>query len=202
VDPGLIRDKFGDDYKATEKTFIMGIDQRFTRNIARRFTGKVVLEACTGGGFTTIALAREAKHVLTFEIEPSNQKQAIHNINLAGLADKVTFVLGDVLDPSIIDHTITYDAAFLDPDWAIRGPDHVFRFKPSNTIPPLDILLTRIFEITPNIAMILSPKIHLSELTGFTENEIQRLYLGASHELYCVYFGDLKKTSGFTEYRV
>jgi len=202
VDPKLIRDKFGENYRATEKTFTMGIDQRFTRKIAERFSGKVVLETCTGAGFTTIALARKAEHVYTVEIDPSHQEQARKNIENAGLTKKVTFVLGDILDPLTIDQTISYDATFLDPDWAVSGPDHVFRFKTSNTIPAADVLLTRIFEITPNIALILPPKIDLAELTGLPENEVQKLYLDGSHELYCLYFGDLKKILGFTEYRV
>ncbi len=34
-----------------------------------------------------------------------------------------------------------FDAAFLDPDWALSGPSHVYRFQRSNTRPPADMLL-------------------------------------------------------------
>ena len=42
----------------------MGIDQRFTNHFAERFVGLNVLETCTGAGFTTLSLARTAKHEL------------------------------------------------------------------------------------------------------------------------------------------
>jgi predicted methyltransferase len=46
----------------------MGIDLRFTTQIAARFRDRQVLETCTGGGFTTIALANAAAHVITESI--------------------------------------------------------------------------------------------------------------------------------------
>jgi protein-L-isoaspartate O-methyltransferase len=61
----------------------MGIDHRLASHIAERFDNVTVLETCTGAGFTTIALARVAKHVLTVEINPAHQDQARHNVTLA-----------------------------------------------------------------------------------------------------------------------
>ena len=60
VDPERIRAEFGGDHVASEQTFMMGIDHRFTKQMAERFRGRRVLETCTGAGFTAIALAREA----------------------------------------------------------------------------------------------------------------------------------------------
>ena len=51
-----IRDKFGDDYFTNERTFIMGIDRRFTAHFAERFRNLRVLETCTGAGFSSISL--------------------------------------------------------------------------------------------------------------------------------------------------
>jgi predicted O-methyltransferase YrrM len=82
-----IRAKFGNDYMADDHTFKMGIDLRFTTHMAGRFHGRKVLETCTGGGFTTIALARVAARVITVVIDPSNQAQARKNIRKAGLSD-------------------------------------------------------------------------------------------------------------------
>ena len=73
INPISIREKFGDDYLADERTYIMGIDQRFTKHFAERFIGLNVLETCTGAGFTTISLASTAKHVCTVEIDESNR---------------------------------------------------------------------------------------------------------------------------------
>ena len=98
MDSRTIRLKFGRNYVADERTFMMGIDQRFTTEIARRFRNRRVLETCTGGGFSTIALAQRASRVITVEINPVHQLQAKQNIVIAQLEDHVTFVLADIMD--------------------------------------------------------------------------------------------------------
>lgn len=202
MNPDAIREKFGDDYIADDRTFMMGIDQRFTAHMAERFRGLRVLETCTGAGFTTIALAREASQVITVEIDPRHQAQAKKNLQRAGLLTSVEFVSGSILDPSLFAGLPPFEAAFLDPDWAITGPDHVYRFVHSNTQPPADILLKTILELTENVAIVLPPLLDTRELAGLPPNERQKLYLGESHELYCLYFGDLAACFGDTILRV
>ena len=93
INLGVIREKFGDDYVADKRTFIMGIDQRFTKHFAERFIDLNVLETCTGAGFTTLSLARTAKHVYTVENDDENQKkpstiskkQGLHQMSLLSL---------------------------------------------------------------------------------------------------------------------
>lgn len=196
----MIIEKFGDDYEASDNIYTMGIDKRLTRHIASRFDGKVVLESCTGGGFTTIALASRARHVITYEIDPRHRAMAARNLEIAGYSEEVTLIEGDIMDPSAIDRSHDYDAAFLDPDWAITGEDHVFRFLNSNTRPPADELLEYILGMTPNAALILPPDIDVSELESLPEHELQRLYLDGKHVLFCVYFGELIETHGESEY--
>lgn len=202
MDRNAIRDKFGADYVANEHTFILGSDHRLTSHFAERFRGMQVLETCTGAGFTTIPLARLAKHVYTVEIDHTHQKQAIANIEIAGLEERVSFIHGSILDDSILDSLPPIDAAFIDPDWAVDGPDHVYRFINSNTRPPADTLLKRIFKITENIALVLPPYIDVQEFQNLPTHERECLYLGDSHELFCLYFGGLMKTEGKTEFRV
>lgn len=197
-----IRKKFNGDYEATEYTFIMGIDHRFTSHFAERFKGYYVLETCTGAGFTTISLAQTAEHVVTVEIDLSHQKQAITNVTRAGCLNQVTFIKGSILDQSILNNLPLIDAAFIDPDWAVTGPHHVYRFIQSNTQPPADILLKKILKITGNIAIVLPPFIDVHEFDNLPVHERERLYLGESHELFCLYFGDLIKHADETEFRV
>lgn len=197
-----IREKFGDDYSADERTFIMGIDQRFTQHFAERFIGLNVLETCTGAGFTTLSLARAAHHVFTVEIEEANQKKAIGNIEKAGLSSNVTFISGSILEPGILDQFSGIDAAFIDPDWAVTGPDHQYRFKRSNTRPPADVVLSNMLKITDHVAIVLPPFIKTEELEDLPKHEREMLYLGDSHELYCLYFGDLKRVVGESEFYV
>ena len=202
MNPNSIRDKFGSDYIADERTFKMGIDQRFTARFAERFKDLRVLETCTGAGFSTISLARTAKHVFTEEIDKSHQQQAISNVEKARLSNRATFILGNILDQSVLRQLPPVDAAFIDPDWASTGPDHVYRFIHSNTQPPADAVLNKIFEKTKNVAMVLPPLIDVQEFDTLPEHERQKLYIGESHELFCLYFGKLKKSVGETEFRV
>jgi tRNA1(Val) A37 N6-methylase TrmN6 len=202
MDPNSIRDKFGGDYIADERTFKMGIDQRFTAHFAERFKDLSVLETCTGAGFSTISLARAAKHVFTVEIDKSHQQQAISNVEKAGLSTRVTFINGNILDESVLRQLPSVDAAFIDPDWASTGPDHVFRFIHSNTQPPADTVLNQIFEKTKNVAIVLPPLIEVQEFNNLPEHERQKLYMGESHELFCLYFGKLINSVGETEFRV
>jgi hypothetical protein len=94
------------------------------------------------------------------------------------------------------------DAAFLDPDWAVTGPDHVHRFRHSSTRPPADALLQRAFHATANVALVLPPTLDVHELDGLPRNERQKLYMNGIHELYCLYFGDLATCFAETEFRV
>ena len=197
-----IREKFGDDYWADDYTFIMGIDQRFTDHFAESFNGLNVLESCTGGGFTNISLARKAKHVFTVEVDKFRQGKAIENIQKAGLSSNVSFIYGSILDPEILTKIPKIEAAFIDPDWAVSGPDHVYRFIQSNTKPPADIVLRIMLELTENVAIVLPPFIDIKEFDDLQEHEREKLYLGDSHELFCLYFGTLKRTVGETEFHV
>jgi tRNA1(Val) A37 N6-methylase TrmN6 len=199
VEIAAIRAKFQGDYVADERTFVMGIDYRLASHIAARFDSANVLETCTGAGFTTMALARVAKHVVTVEVNQAHQDQARYNLAIAGVTDRVTFVAGDILDEDIWNRLPAFDAAFLDPDWAITGPEHVHRFRQSTMRPPADMLLERVFRVTSAAALVLPPQIDVGEFIGLPAHERQKLFLQRRHELYCLYFGALARVTGETE---
>ncbi len=194
----LIYKKFGDNYLADENTFIMGIDRRITSKIAERFKDRIILETCTGGGFTTISLARIAKKVVTIDISETNQSQARQNIKKAGLENKVKFVIGSSLDDKILDQTSNINAAFLDPDWNLLDGEYQYRFRNSNTKPQSDILLNKIIKITKNVAIILAPFVNEDELVELPVHEKQKIYLDGELALYCLYFGELIHNVGET----
>ncbi len=202
INPNVIREKFGDNYMTDERTFIMGIDQRFTKHFAERFVGLNTLETCTGAGFTTLSLARTAKHVFTVEIDEANQKKAISNIEKAGLSSNVTFIFGSILDPETLKGLPMFDAVFIDPDWAVTGPDHKYRFQRSNTQPPADEVLRNMLKITDNVAIVLPPFIKAEEFEDLPKHEREKLYLGKSHELYCLYFGKLKRLVSESKFHI
>lgn len=151
MDKDMIFNKFGEYYFADDMTFLMGIDIRFADHLAFRMKDRIVLETCTGGGFTTIALANYANHVYTVEIDSLRIKDAERNAEIAGVENKITFINNDILSKEIDKAIPDIDAAFLDPDWAVSGPDHEYRFRNSNTRPPSDLLLNLIFLKTENV---------------------------------------------------
>jgi len=199
MDLGSIRGKFGDTYIATARTFKMGIDFRLAKVIVERFAGRRVLETCTGAGFTTIALARRAAHVVSVEIDSDHQRQARTNLEHAGLLDRVTLVGGDVLSELVLSTLPPVDSAFLDPDWADDSAGHVYRFRDSNMRPPADRLLARVRKLTRDVALVLPPSLDPRELDGLPIHEHRKLFLDGGHALDCLYFGRLARTVGVTE---
>lgn len=194
--------KFGGYYFADDLTYLMGIDIRFTDHLAYRMKDSIVLETCTGGGFSTISLAKYAKHVYTVEIDSKRINDAQKNIRLAGLETKVTFINQDVLSNEVDNLIPNIDAAFLDPDWAVSGPEHKYRFINSNTRPPSDKLLNMIFLKTPNVTLIQPPFINLHEFRRLPPHECENLYLDGQHELICLHFGNLAHFIGNSEFKI
>ena len=202
MDKDMIFNKFGEYYIADDMTFLMGIDIRFADHLAFRMKDRIVLETCTGGGFTTIALANYANHVYTVEIDSLRIKDAERNAEIAGVENKITFINNDILSKEIDKAIPDIDAAFLDPDWAVSGPDHEYRFRNSNTRPPSDLLLNLIFLKTKNVTLIQPPFVDPEEFKHLPPHECEKLYLNGQHELFCLHFGDLANIIGDSEYRV
>jgi SAM-dependent methyltransferase len=202
MDKESIRAKFGADYSADERTFRMGIDVRFANHIADRFKGKIVLETCTGGGFTTIALARTAAHVFSVEIDPERKKEAEKNAAIAGVGGNITFIRSDIFDLEIDSLPRKIDAALIDPDWADSGNGHVYRFLDSTTQPPSDWILEYLGDYTENITLVQSPFVERREFEQLQPHELEKLYLSGNHELSCLHFGQLLRTVGDTEFRI
>ena len=202
MDKDMIFNKFGEYYFADDMTFLLGIDIRFADHLAFRMKDRIVLETCTGGGFTTIALANYANHVYTVEIDSLRIKDAERNAEIAGVENKITFINNDILSKEIDKAIPDIDAAFLDPDWAVSGPDHEYRFRNSNTRPPSDLLLNLIFLKTKNVTLIQPPFVDPEEFKHLPPHECEKLYLNGQHELFCLHFGDLANIIGDSEHRV
>ena len=75
-----------------------------------------ILEAGVGTGFLTISLANFISNrgkVIGFDIRKEHLEIAKHNLEKAGLIDKVQLVLGDIRDPSIVQEEV-FDTVFYD----------------------------------------------------------------------------------------
>jgi trimethylguanosine synthase len=197
-----IRAKFGDDYEASDCTFRMGLDVRFSNHIADRFAGSVVLEACAGGGFTSISLARRATHVFSIEIDPEIQKDAKRNAVIAGVAEKITFIRSDIFDVDIDLLPRRINAAFIDPDCTATGNEQISKFQDSATRPPSDWILEYLIDYTENITLVQPRTIDTGEFNALLPHELEKLYISGSLELYCLHFGELARVIGESEFRI
>jgi 16S rRNA G966 N2-methylase RsmD len=202
MDREAIRSKFGADYSANDRTYQMGLDVRFANHLADRFKGRVVLETCAGGGFTTIALARKAEHVFSVEIDSERLFEAKRNAALAGVRGNITFIRADIFDVRIDSLDRQIDAALVDPDWADTGIEHVYRFEDSTTLPPSDWILDYLADYTENITLVQPPLVDEREYDSLPTHELERLYMSGNHELSCLHFGKLLRTVGKTEFRI
>lgn len=202
MDLEKIKQKFGDLYCVDEDTFRLGINIKFTDHLAQRFRGKMVLETCTGGGFTTLSLAKYANHVFTFEIDKKRMEDAKKNCKKAGLDNKISYFNMDIHMIKEMEIRNVINAAFLDPDWNNVVSNYVYRFQNSMTRPKSDILLREIQEITDNITLIQPPYIDISEFKELREHKLEKLYLDNELALFCLHFGDIKNEVKNTEYSV
>ena len=202
MDRNKVFKKFGGYYIADEMTYLMGIDILFTDYLARRMRNRIVLETCTGGGFSTISLAKYASHVVTVEINEQRIKIAQKNAEIAGIDEKVTYICGDILFDEVNNSLPKIDAAFIDPDWSVTGINHKYRFINSNTCPPSDKLLNAIFLLTTDVILIQPPFINPEEFKNLPPHECESLYLNGLHELFVLYFGELANIIGKSKYEV
>ena len=192
--PTKILEKFGGNYIATQDTFHMGINHKLGAEIAQRFYGtETVLDTCTGAGFMTIALARIAKHVVSVDINPEHLEMTRKNSEIAGLKN-ISYILGDITDPKIIEKVGKVDSAFLDPDWAKPGDSKEIHVQDiEGMVPNGRILFELIHKITPNIAFRLPKEIDIPALTSLPSHEIVASKIDGKIKFFTAYFGSLKR---------
>jgi len=109
------------DLPAIDVTALQG---KFLEILVRATGALRVLEIGTLGGFSTLWLARtlpDSGVVVTLELEPRHAEIAMHNLNTAGLANKVDLRIGpatETLKTLAQEHTAPFDFIFIDADKA------------------------------------------------------------------------------------
>jgi tRNA1(Val) A37 N6-methylase TrmN6 len=199
-----ILEKFGNEnYSVNDNTYTMGIHSLLGSHIAERFKGFAnVLEVCTGAGFMLMPLARNVNKVNTVEINPMHMVQAKSNFILSRINSDVKFVLGDIMNDSVLEGITDVEAAMLDPDWSAVGKEKTSHTtKLSEMQPPAEELFKRIFRKTQNIALRLPREIDLRELSRLPPHELEKIFLDGDFKFYCAYFGNLARKIGVTEFK-
>ncbi len=204
MDRQKIKAKFGSPkYRVDPETFVMGIHHLLGSHMAEFFEGRnIVLDTCCGAGFMVIPLARVVQKVIAVDIDPKHLAQAKYNVAIAGLADKVDLIAGNILDPKVWAKIPKIDAAFLDPDWAKPNEDkHVHTPKLSLMQPDGRKLWECVARRTKNIAYRFPREIDRKELLNLPPHQFESLYLDDDWKFCCAYFGKLKRSIGDSDFR-
>jgi len=111
--------RWGSGVRVDDEGLVGLTPERLALDIASRASGVVIDGTCGVGGLT-IALARssEVDRVIAVDVSEERLAMARHNAGIYGVADKIRFVLGDVvelLEPA--------DVLLLDPPWGGRSYD-------------------------------------------------------------------------------
>ncbi|KQC09227.1 MAG: hypothetical protein APR62_02900 [Smithella sp. SDB] len=104
---------------ALYRKFDYDIDQErnFIIDNARPFSGNI-LEAGTGKGYFTLALARAGFNFFSFDISAAEQRYALLNLMYYGLQHQVTFVVANI-------ESIPCDDSFFDTIFAVNMIHHL-----------------------------------------------------------------------------
>ncbi|MEO8863205.1 MAG: RsmD family RNA methyltransferase [Candidatus Saccharimonadales bacterium] len=87
-------------------------------NMLGDISGLTVLDAYAGTGALSFeAISRGAKHATLIELEKPAQQIIQQNIDLLGVADKVTFIPGNCIGWSNRNEDVEFDLVFCDPPY-------------------------------------------------------------------------------------
>lgn len=98
------------------------VPEAYALRLARRISGPLVLDVCSGIGSMSIAVARTGRKVIGVEIDEKRVAMARHNTRLYGVADRVDFRVADITSRETLQSLpADIETVFLDPPWG-DGP--------------------------------------------------------------------------------
>lgn len=138
--------------------------RKFSKPILENIEGEVVIDACCSVGGMTIPMAQMGKKVIAIEIDPKRLALARENAEIFGVQDRVTFVLGDVLEKIT---TQVADTIFFDGQWmgVVNQPDEKFRL--SDFRPNGNEFLSRCFKVAKSVVFRVPANFDFSDLDQF-----------------------------------
>ncbi|KAL2785223.1 RNA cap guanine-N2 methyltransferase-domain-containing protein [Aspergillus keveii] len=162
---------------------------------------KILVDTFAGAGGNSIAFARSGhwKRVYAIEKNPAVLKCAQHNAEIYGVADKITWFLGDCFEilKSQLKDLAPYSVIFASPPWggpSYRG-DAVFDLR---TMEPYSLkkLYTEFSLFTPHVVLYLPRTSDLNQLAKVVKGDkpapvLHYCMRGASKAL-CVFYGEFQ----------
>ncbi|KAL5334470.1 RNA cap guanine-N2 methyltransferase-domain-containing protein [Aspergillus crustosus] len=159
---------------------------------------KVLVDAFAGAGGNTIAFALSGhwKRVYAIEKNPAVLRCAKHNAELYGVADKITWFLGDCFEiiKSQLKDLAPYSVLFASPPWG--GPGYrsaeVFDLR---TMEPYSVktLYTEFSLFTPHVVLYLPRTSDLEQLARLVKDDkpapVQHYCMRGASKALCIYYG-------------
>ncbi len=183
--------------------------QSASEHTAKRILEKLgtvnVLELCSGVGGTTVFLAKKLEHIYSIDLKPLRIKAAKINAQSFGVANKITFICGDVLDEKLLIKfkNNNIQAVVTDVEWRDDLSNSLLETTPdiTKTIPPTPILFEKINRlICPNIIMHMAANTNKEQLQQLCDCEIEEMIFGGVVKFINVYFGKLINSIGTTQF--
>lgn len=186
----LAKDKFSksEEMFFTSLSLEQSTGERIARHIAKRFkpTWKVADLTCGLGG-NAIFLAEQVKKVVAVDLEEEKINCARENAAAYGVAKKIDFIIGDAFENIPED----VNAFFLDPARDRVGETKTRSFL--NSRPSLLDILPKLFAITHNVAIKISPAFSYEELNQLPEEpEVEIISEDNNCKVAMLWFGDFK----------
>jgi 16S rRNA G966 N2-methylase RsmD len=170
--------------------------------LAKRLKTNTIADLCCSIGSNAIQFARFSDKVVVVDISRERLEKARNNARLYNVDKKIEFILGDVLDDSLLKR-IRADIVFIDPDWSKDGNCEVHVTDINNTIPPVTEIFQKIkSNITGNIAIKLSKEMNMESVRKLGSCEIEYIKLNNTLKFVVAYFGNLKKVEGVTNINI
>lgn len=190
-----LRRKAMDKFSKSEEMFFTSLSleqstsELIARHLAQRFKSDwIVADLGCGLGANTIFLAETVKKVIAVDLDDFKIECVKHNVAVYGVNNKIEFRFGDAFD----NINSEVDAFFLDP---ARDRDGQTKTRSLlNSSPALLDILPKLFQVTKNVAVKISPAFDYEELDLLPEQpEVEIISEDNNCKVAMLWFGDFKK---------
>eukprot|EP00002_Diphylleia_rotans_P037587 TRINITY_DN8412_c0_g1_i1.p1 TRINITY_DN8412_c0_g1~~TRINITY_DN8412_c0_g1_i1.p1 ORF type:complete len:437 (+),score=103.30 TRINITY_DN8412_c0_g1_i1:59-1369(+) len=170
--------------------------EKIAQHIAERCRTNVVIDAFCGAGGNSIQFAMTCQKVIAIDIDENKLRDARHNAQIYGVADKIEFRLGNFLE---LGPTLEADLIFLSPPWG--GPSYlqetIFDIEQMN--PKGSDIFQLASKISRNIILYMPRNTSFAQLVALnSENdrcEIELNLLSGRYKTITAYYGEIARPS-------
>lgn len=188
--------KYDEGIMMDDESWFSVTPEKIAEHHANKCKGNLVIDAFCGVGGNTIQLAKTCAVVVGIDIDPVKLEYARNNAQIYGVADRIEFILGDVLKVLEMFRGIA-DGIFMSPPWG--GPEYLdkeaYDLREMGHLNGLE-LLDLVRSVCPNVAFFVprnSDPQQLVDHVGSGQFELEKNYLGSKWKTSTIYFGNFKK---------